>query len=241
MQVTFPNQPAGATNLLMVSFCPGNCSSGSTTGAAVNVSDTAGDAYVTDYRVDGPGATLVLRAPTNATASNIITVSIPSSDTSVVMASQFSGAWIPDSANTSGDLLYAVFVGGCNSACTAGSGMTQINNGQWWTDAYGTLPVTPTFMLNGSSVPATFSLAYKSTTAHQAVLTWQDTVNPAGTTWKVYRSPGAAWNPVLLSTVTVKNYTDTTVVSGQNYVYKITALNNGVESDGPSAVTVSVQ
>jgi hypothetical protein len=78
--------------------------------------------------------------------------------------------------------------------------------------------------------------------SHQATLTWQDSLNPSGTTYNVYRSSGVTWNPVLLANVSALNYTDTTIVANQSYVYKVTAIVDGAESDGQFiSVTLGVQ
>lgn len=68
---------------------------------------------------------------------------------------------------------------------------------------------------------------------HKVTLTWQDTLNPAGTTYSVYRSTGlCSGTPTfskLAASVTVKTYDDTTVQPG-NYCYVVTASLNGMES-----------
>lgn len=68
---------------------------------------------------------------------------------------------------------------------------------------------------------------------HSAALTWTDTQNPAGTTYKIYRATGlCSGSPtfsVLASAITAKTYQDTTVVPG-NYCYQVTAVASGMES-----------
>ena len=91
----------------------------------------------------------------------------------------------------------------------------------------------------GYSVYDNLSFSYHN---HQAALAWQDNVNPSGTTYNVYRSNGEAWNPVLLANVSALNYTDTTIVVNQPYIYKVTAIVGGVESDGQFIIaTLGVQ
>jgi len=64
--------------------------------------------------------------------------------------------------------------------------------------------------------------AHAQTTTHKAVLTWQDTLNPAGTTYTVLRATGlCSGTPsfaTLASGLTALTYTDTTVTPG-NYCY----------------------
>lgn len=68
---------------------------------------------------------------------------------------------------------------------------------------------------------------------HAATLTWQDTLNPAGTTYSVYRAQGlCSGTPTfskIASAVTDKTYEDLTVQPG-NYCYAVTATLNGMES-----------
>jgi uncharacterized membrane protein len=70
-------------------------------------------------------------------------------------------------------------------------------------------------------------------TTHKVTLVWQDTLNPAGTTYSVYRATGLcsgtpAWAK-LAAAVTLKTYEDSTVTPG-NYCYQVTATANGMES-----------
>jgi hypothetical protein len=92
--------------------------------------------------------------------------------------------------------------------------------------------------------------------AHKVTLTWQDLLNPAGTTYSVYRATGlCSGTPVfskIASAVAVKTYEDTTVTPG-NYCFAVTATANGMESAQsntalapvpsfpPSGLTVVVQ
>ena len=91
---------------------------------------------------------------------------------------------------------------------------------------------------------------------HSVTLTWTDTLNPAGTTYSVYRAVGlCSGTPTfskIASAVTVKTYQDTTVTPG-NYCFAVTATANGMESAqsntalapvpsfAPTALSVTVQ
>jgi hypothetical protein len=69
--------------------------------------------------------------------------------------------------------------------------------------------------------------------AHKVTLTWQDLLNPAGTTYSIYRATGlCSGTPAfskIASALTAKTYDDTTVQPG-NYCYVGTATLNGMES-----------
>jgi hypothetical protein len=75
--------------------------------------------------------------------------------------------------------------------------------------------------------------AAAQTQTHSVTLTWQDTLNPTGTTYSVYRSTGlCSGSPTfskLAAAVTDKKFEDTTVQPG-NYCYQVTAALNGMES-----------
>ena len=62
---------------------------------------------------------------------------------------------------------------------------------------------------------------------HSATLTWSDTQNPSGTTYTIYRATGlCSGTPtfaMLAAGVTVMNYVDTTVTTG-NYCYGVEAV-----------------
>lgn len=78
---------------------------------------------------------------------------------------------------------------------------------------------------------------------HTVTLTWQDTQNPTGTTYSVYRAPGLcsgtpAWNKIATA-LEEKAYTDSTVQPG-NYAYQVTATVNGVESAPSNCAQVAV-
>ncbi len=79
-----------------------------------------------------------------------------------------------------------------------------------------------------------FTAAILSAQGHNVTLNWTDTLNPAGTTWNVYRAPSACtassvFVKLTATALTVKTYTDSTVVSG-SYCFQVTAVLNGVES-----------
>lgn len=76
------------------------------------------------------------------------------------------------------------------------------------------------------------ALAFGQTT-HKATLNWADLLNPAGTTYSVYRATGlCSGTPIfskIASAVAVKTYEDSTVTAG-NYCYSVTATSGGMES-----------
>jgi hypothetical protein len=74
---------------------------------------------------------------------------------------------------------------------------------------------------------------------HSVTMVWGDTLNPAGTTYSVYRAPGlCSGTPTfakLATALAVKTYEDTTVTPG-NYCYTVTATFQGMESaNSPTA------
>jgi len=93
-------------------------------------------------------------------------------------------------------------------------------------------------------------------TVHKVTITWTDTVNPAGTTYNIYRAAAAcSTNPTLakLNTVpiTAMTYTDSAVTNGSTYCYAATAVGPGGESADsneapavivapPNAITITV-
>ena len=86
-------------------------------------------------------------------------------------------------------------------------------------------------------------LAFGQTTQHSVTLTWTDTLNPAGTTYSIYRATGlcsgAPTFSKLASAVSAKTYPDTTVTPG-NYCYQATATVNGMESAPSNSVLAPV-
>ena len=77
------------------------------------------------------------------------------------------------------------------------------------------------------------SLTLHAQTAHSVTLTWNDTLNPPGTTYNVYRALGLCNGPPVFSkiatAVATKTFTDTPIPSG-GYCYEVTAALNGSES-----------
>lgn len=67
--------------------------------------------------------------------------------------------------------------------------------------------------------------------AHRVTLAWTDTVNPAGTTYSVYRAAGSCAAPFvkIASGINALTFTDTTVAPG-SYCFSVTATVGGVES-----------
>lgn len=86
------------------------------------------------------------------------------------------------------------------------------------------------------------AVAYAQTT-HSVSLAWQDTANPTGTTYNVYRATGlCSGTPTfnkIASAVTVKTYTDTTITPG-NWCYQVTAVFQGSESVPSNSVNPNV-
>jgi hypothetical protein len=92
-------------------------------------------------------------------------------------------------------------------------------------------------------------------TSHSVKITWTDTVNPAGTTYNVYKAnTNCTGTPtfVKLNTapITTQSYTDTNVAAG-TYCYSATAVGPGGESAQsntgsanvlapPSVITITV-
>ena len=78
-----------------------------------------------------------------------------------------------------------------------------------------------------------FCLLVGAQQPHTVTLNWQDALNPAGTTYSVYRANGlCSGTPTfskIATAVTAKTYQDTTVQPG-NYCYAVTATFNAVES-----------
>jgi len=81
---------------------------------------------------------------------------------------------------------------------------------------------------------------------HEAVLTWVDSVNPAGTTYNLWRFTGTCPKPRPLTTppagftqvntqpITAMNYADTTVGSATTYCYVLTAVAPDGNQSAPS-------
>ena len=80
--------------------------------------------------------------------------------------------------------------------------------------------------------------------SHSVTITIADTLNPAGTTYNVYRSPGACSATAIAGTplatgVSVKSYVDSTVTEG-SYCYAVTAVVNSLESAQSNQVTAAI-
>jgi hypothetical protein len=68
---------------------------------------------------------------------------------------------------------------------------------------------------------------------HTATLTWIDTLNPAGTTYNVYRATGQCPSPAfsrIASGLPGSSYVDATIVPNQIYCYEVSAVSGGTES-----------
>ncbi len=87
-----------------------------------------------------------------------------------------------------------------------------------------------------------FGVAQGQTT-HSATLTWADTLNPAGTTYNVYRATGlCSGTPTfakLATGLTAKTFLDSTVTPG-NYCYQVTATFNAIESAPSNSAPAAV-
>ena len=77
--------------------------------------------------------------------------------------------------------------------------------------------------------------------AHSVTLNWTDSVNPAGTTYNIYRiAPGSTTPLKIGNNLSVKTATDTDPTLGiGDYTYQVTSVDNGVES-APASVTVGI-
>jgi hypothetical protein len=75
--------------------------------------------------------------------------------------------------------------------------------------------------------------AFAQSATRQVVLTWEDLLNPAGTTYSIYRANGQCATATgftrLASGATLKTHTDT--ANPGQYCYYVTATQNGAESD----------
>jgi hypothetical protein len=81
-------------------------------------------------------------------------------------------------------------------------------------------------------------------TAHSVTLNWTDTLNPAGTTYNVYRAAGPCsgtptFSKITATPLTDKTYVDTAVQPGP-YCYVATAMFNSVESAYSDSALASV-
>lgn len=76
------------------------------------------------------------------------------------------------------------------------------------------------------------------------LLTWTDTVNPASTTYMVYKAPGACSAASVFTKVTdlpstAKSLTDNP--GAGTWCYQVTAVVGGVESEPSAPVTVTTK
>lgn len=89
------------------------------------------------------------------------------------------------------------------------------------------------------ALAAMVSPVHAQAAPHAVTLTWNDTSNPAGTTYNVYRATGlcsgAPMFSVIQSAVAVKTFKDATVGVG-NFCYKVTAVFTNIESSGSNTV-----
>lgn len=80
-------------------------------------------------------------------------------------------------------------------------------------------------------------------TTHSVTLNWQDTLNPTGTTYNVYRAVGlCSGTPTfakIASALTVLTYIDTTVTPGP-YCFAVTATSGGAESAQSNSAIANV-
>lgn len=80
--------------------------------------------------------------------------------------------------------------------------------------------------------------------ARTVTLNWNDTVNPAGTTYAVYRATGqCSGTPTFTQIATgiaVKTYLDSNVSPG-NYCYTVRAVAAGIESDNSNLAVAQVR
>ena len=88
--------------------------------------------------------------------------------------------------------------------------------------------------------------AFCQPTPHSVTLSWDDTQNPTGTTYNLYRAPlrcSQSTNPAfaaIASGITAKTYVDTPVSVG-NYCYTVRASLDGVESLDSNYATAEVR
>ena len=80
------------------------------------------------------------------------------------------------------------------------------------------------------------TLAAQNPPLRTVTLTWEDTRNPAGTTYNVYRavgacSPTSVFGSPITQGVVEKTWLDNTVVEPGVYCYQVTAAYNGHESE----------
>ena len=88
-----------------------------------------------------------------------------------------------------------------------------------------------------------FALTLGGQSTRTVTLTWVDTVNPATTTYSVYRATGLCSGvpsfSIIATGLTVKTFQDSAVPPG-NYCYTATATMNGIESAQAAPVGTAV-
>lgn len=81
-------------------------------------------------------------------------------------------------------------------------------------------------------------------TTHAVTLTWEDTLNPAGTVYAIYRGDGrCTQSPAMVKIaqdISVRTYTQNGVAVG-NYCYHATAILNAIESLPSNAALAEVR
>jgi len=80
---------------------------------------------------------------------------------------------------------------------------------------------------------------------HSVTLNWQDSINPAGTTYNVYKATGAcssasAFAKLNTSPIVTKSYVDANVSANTAYCYAATSYVSPAESEKSSGVTAVV-
>jgi hypothetical protein len=93
--------------------------------------------------------------------------------------------------------------------------------------------------ITGKDVPLIDAIQIAPAQAHAATLNWTDTVNPAGSTYNVYRATGscpASTFTKIAAGVPGFKYVDSTIAPQTGYCYQITALVAATESLPCSAV-----
>jgi fibronectin type 3 domain-containing protein len=75
---------------------------------------------------------------------------------------------------------------------------------------------------------------------HYVTLNWQDSVNPSGTTYNVYRASGSCSDSPSFSQIATGiaalTYSDTNVTVGSEYCYEVTAVDSSGDESADSNV-----
>jgi hypothetical protein len=96
---------------------------------------------------------------------------------------------------------------------------------------------------NATGSPTTIALSGAGQTPHSVALSWTASVTPGVNGYNVFRattSGGYGPTPLNPSPVSAAAYTDTNVVSGQQYFYVVTALEGGVSSADSKEISVMI-